>query len=123
MGTFRQSNSLLFEWRSLEHVPVSETYFQISNNEGNSSDNPFDYCHVRPSQWLTFLISSSGGCRQLTSLLPSPPFACPCITSQINSIAKDLSGNYLVSLRGPSTVYNISSATGEINWRLGGKYR
>lgn len=42
--------------------------------------------------------------------------------SQINSAAKvGADGNYLVSMRGPSTIYYISASTGEIIWRLGGK--
>jgi hypothetical protein len=85
VGLSQNGSSLMWEWRSLEHVPISETYFGITDNAGNSSTNPFDYCHI-------------------------------------NSMTKDMRGNYIVSLRGPSTVYNISS-TGDINWRLGGKFR
>lgn len=36
------TNEVLFEWRSLPDVAISETYFGISDNAGNSSDNPFD---------------------------------------------------------------------------------
>lgn len=39
----------------------------------------------------------------------------------INSIEKDSLSNYLISMRGPSTIYYISGTTGEILWRLGGK--
>lgn len=75
---------LLFEWRSLEHVPVEQTYFAISNDDGSSEDNAFDYCHI-------------------------------------NSVEKDSLGNYLVSMRGPSTIYYIDGQTSEVRWELGGK--
>ncbi|KAM0753034.1 hypothetical protein T439DRAFT_188133 [Meredithblackwellia eburnea MCA 4105] len=39
----------------------------------------------------------------------------------INSLEKDNVGNYLVSMRGPSTLYYISGSTGDILWRLSGK--
>ncbi|GAA5912104.1 hypothetical protein JCM5296_000795 [Sporobolomyces johnsonii] len=77
------NDTLLFEWRSLEHVSPSETYFEVNGN-GNSSENAFDYCHI-------------------------------------NSLEKVTDTSYLVSLRGPSTIYHISQETGEILWRLGGK--
>ncbi|EJT96609.1 hypothetical protein DACRYDRAFT_112558 [Dacryopinax primogenitus] len=78
------SGELLFEWRSLEHVPVSMTYFGFANpSVGNSSDNPFDYCHI-------------------------------------NSLDKDANGDYLVSLRGPSTLYLVNHTTSDIIWQIGG---
>lgn len=43
------------------------------------------------------------------------------ISCHINSLAKDQAGNFLVSMRGPSTIYSISATTGEIIWRLSGK--
>ncbi|BGP49044.1 hypothetical protein JCM10450v2_004923 [Rhodotorula kratochvilovae] len=39
----------------------------------------------------------------------------------INAIEKVPNGNYLVSMRGPSTIYYISAETGDIIWRLSGK--
>lgn len=39
---------------------------------------------------------------------------------KLNALEKDSKGNYIISLRGPSTIYNVSSS-GDINWRLGGK--
>ncbi|KAK4058464.1 hypothetical protein OIO90_000624 [Microbotryomycetes sp. JL221] len=78
------TNELMFEWRSLEHVPVEETYFSLSGDEGSSQENAWDYCHI-------------------------------------NSVDKDDLGNYIVSLRGPSTVYYIDGQSGEVMWRLGGK--
>ena len=38
----------------------------------------------------------------------------------LNAVSRDDAGNFLISLRGPSTVYYISRETGEILWRLGG---
>ncbi|ORY63828.1 ASST-domain-containing protein [Leucosporidium creatinivorum] len=79
-----ETNTLLFEWRSLEHVDPSETYFEISDGSGNSSSNPFDHCHI-------------------------------------NSVEKDAKNNYLVSMRGPSTIYYIDGTTSEIIYRISGK--
>jgi hypothetical protein len=42
-----ETNTLLFEWRSLEHVDPSESYFEITDGAGNSSSNPFDHCHIK----------------------------------------------------------------------------
>ncbi|GAA5824579.1 hypothetical protein JCM11251_000483 [Rhodosporidiobolus azoricus] len=39
----------------------------------------------------------------------------------INSVEKESTGNYLVSMRGPSTIYYIDGQSGEIIWRLSGK--
>lgn len=41
------TNSLLFEWRSLDHQNINETEFAISGSTGTSAANAFDYCHVR----------------------------------------------------------------------------
>ncbi|GAA6009171.1 hypothetical protein JCM10207_004294 [Rhodosporidiobolus poonsookiae] len=40
----------------------------------------------------------------------------------INAVEKFNNGNYLVSMRGPSTIYYIDGSSGEIIWRLSGKY-
>ncbi|GAA6006543.1 arylsulfotransferase family protein [Rhodotorula paludigena] len=84
-GASRESDELLFEWRALDHMDAGESYFQVENN-GNSSDNAFDFCHI-------------------------------------NSVEKvAATGDYLISMRGPSTIYLINGQTGEITWRLSGKY-
>lgn len=70
------ARTVLFEWHSLDHVPVEQTYFGISDNAGSAEDDPFDYCHI-------------------------------------NSLEKTNDGNYLVSMRGPSTIYHISAETGQ----------
>ncbi|KAI5480533.1 arylsulfotransferase [Pseudohyphozyma bogoriensis] len=75
------TDTLLFSWSAMDHVSIDETYFEISDNAGNSSSNPMD--------WY--------------------------------ALEKDANGNYLISMRGPSTLYSISSTTGEILWRLSGK--
>lgn len=38
----------------------------------------------------------------------------------INSVDKDLEGNYLISARDAAALYKINGATGEILWKLGG---
>jgi hypothetical protein len=40
----------------------------------------------------------------------------------MNSIALDPAGNLVISMRALSTVFNIDSHTGAINWQLGGKH-
>lgn len=40
----------------------------------------------------------------------------------LNSITKDVSGDYLISLRHTSTVYKVSGKDGSVIWRLGGKH-
>jgi hypothetical protein len=40
----------------------------------------------------------------------------------MNSVDKNSDGDYLISARYTNTIYKISGKTGEIIWRLGGKY-
>lgn len=40
----------------------------------------------------------------------------------LNSVDRGPGGNLLISARNTSTVYDISTATGQILWRIGGKY-
>jgi hypothetical protein len=75
------TGEILFEWHSLDHVGLEESYSKPS--EG--STGPFDYFHI-------------------------------------NSIDIDHDGNLLVSARRTFTVYKLDRRTGEIIWRLGGKY-
>ncbi|GAA6034623.1 hypothetical protein JCM8097_005428 [Rhodosporidiobolus ruineniae] len=89
LGASPDEDELLFQWDSISAgVDPSESYFTVSDGAGNSTDNPFDSCHI-------------------------------------NSLEKHDTDNgalYLVSMRGPSTVYAINGTTGEIQWRLSGKY-
>ncbi|KAK4049447.1 hypothetical protein OIV83_004180 [Microbotryomycetes sp. JL201] len=41
--------------------------------------------------------------------------------AHLNSVKKDDAGNYLIGMRGPSTLYYIDGKSGELLWRLGGK--
>ncbi|BGP37344.1 hypothetical protein JCM10450v2_001251 [Rhodotorula kratochvilovae] len=76
------SGELLFQWRSMDHIPVDETFYALIPPAGTEAQ-PFDAHHL-------------------------------------NAVSRDDAGNFLISLRGPSTVYYISRETGEILWRLGG---
>lgn len=40
----------------------------------------------------------------------------------MNSLTKDSHGNYLISLRWMATLYYINGTSGEVIWRLSGKY-
>lgn len=43
------------------------------------------------------------------------------LRDRIHRVKKDDAGNFLIGMRGPSTLYYVSGKTGEIIWRLGGK--
>jgi hypothetical protein len=72
---------VLFQWDSLDHVPLADSYQPAPSNGGH----PWDYFHV-------------------------------------NSIQRVADGSLLVSGRNTWAAYDISSATGAIIWRLGGKH-
>jgi hypothetical protein len=72
---------LLFEWDSLDHVPLAASYEALPEA---GTRNPFDYFHV-------------------------------------NSVQQDLDGNLIISGRNTWTAYKVSSQTGAVMWRLGGK--
>jgi hypothetical protein len=76
-----QSGEVLFEWHSLDHVGLEESY----SKPMEGSQGPFDYFHI-------------------------------------NSIDLDHDGNLLVSARRTFAVYKIDRKSGEIIWRLGGRY-
>ncbi|MBG6183111.1 hypothetical protein IWX65_001060 [Arthrobacter sp. CAN_A214] len=95
------TGDVLFEWRSLDHIPVADSIqnfgdaldggvlrtqdfdkAQDENEVVGTEESPFDYLHV-------------------------------------NSIAEDDDG-ILVSARHTSAIYRIDRATGELDWTLGG---
>lgn len=43
------TGAVLFEWRSLDHVPVSDTYQPLAAGQGTRA-NPFDYFHINSVQ-------------------------------------------------------------------------
>ncbi len=43
------TGAVLFEWRSLDHVPVSDTYQPLTAGQGTQA-NPFDYFHINSVQ-------------------------------------------------------------------------
>jgi Arylsulfotransferase (ASST) len=71
---------VMWEWHSLGHVDVSESYSKVPG----LATNPYDYFHI-------------------------------------NSLTTDSHGNFLISARNTSTLYDISPHTGAVIWRLGGK--
>ncbi|KWU45675.1 hypothetical protein RHOSPDRAFT_32598 [Rhodotorula sp. JG-1b] len=77
------TSELLFEWHSLDHIPIEETSYKVRDDAG-TKDQPFDSHHL-------------------------------------NSVARDDEGNFIISLRGSSTVYYIDRVSKAILWRLGGK--
>lgn len=79
-----ETNELLFEWKSLDHVSPSHSVLNLSDLDssvGYQSPTAWDYFHI-------------------------------------NSVDKNLDGDYLISSRHTSTIYKISHKTGEIIWRL-----
>jgi Arylsulfotransferase (ASST) len=71
---------VMWEWHSLGHVDVSESYSKLPG----LATNPYDYFHI-------------------------------------NSVTTDKHGNFLISARNTSTLYDINARTGALAWRLGGK--
>jgi hypothetical protein len=83
---------VLFQWDSLDHVPLVAGYTPIPNQpkkgqtvKPNGTWDPYDYFHV-------------------------------------NSVGIDTDGNLLISARNTWAVYKIDHQTGGIIWTLGGKY-
>jgi Arylsulfotransferase (ASST) len=76
-----ETGEVLFEWHSLDHVGLEESFDTKPDNPAS----PFDYFHI-------------------------------------NSIDVDYDDNLLISARKTYTVYKVDRETGELIWRLGGKY-
>jgi Arylsulfotransferase (ASST) len=76
-----ETGEVLFEWHSLDHVGLEESFDTKPDNPAG----PFDYFHI-------------------------------------NSIDVDYDDNLLISARKTFTVYKVDRETGELIWRLGGKY-
>jgi arylsulfotransferase ASST len=71
---------VMWEWHSLGHVDVSESY----SKPPGLATNAFDYFHI-------------------------------------NSLTTDSRGNFLISARNTSALYQLNPRSGAITWRLGGK--
>lgn len=52
----------------------------------------------------------------------SPSTNIENLCSHINSVDKFYDGDYLISMRNTNTIYRVSHKTGNILWRLGGKF-
>jgi hypothetical protein len=76
-----ETGKVLFEWHSLEHVGLEESYGSLREDYYPG----IDYFHI-------------------------------------NSIAVDHDNNLLISARQTCAVYKIDRMSGEVIWRLGGKY-
>jgi arylsulfotransferase ASST len=82
---------VLFQWDSLDHVPLSAGYTKLPNppkkgkaTVANGIWNPYDYFHI-------------------------------------NSIGFDRDGNLIISARNTWAVYAVNHHTGAVLWTLGGK--
>ncbi|MGD0981188.1 MAG: arylsulfotransferase family protein, partial [Solirubrobacteraceae bacterium] len=71
---------VMYEWDSLDHVPLSDSYVPTKNA---SVTWPWDWFHM-------------------------------------NSLQLESDGSWLISSRDTSTIFDVSTSTGQINWRLGG---
>jgi hypothetical protein len=78
------TGKVLFDWHSLGHVAIDESYVPLSGPGSPPPGNPYDYFHV-------------------------------------NSVEKEPDGNYLISARNTSAIYELDGKTGAVLWRLGGK--
>jgi hypothetical protein len=79
-----KTGKVLFDWHSIGHVAIDESYVPLTGPGSPPPGNPYDYFHV-------------------------------------NSVEEEPDGNFLVSARNTSTVYEIDRKTGDVLWRLGGK--
>ena len=78
------TGKVLFDWHSVGHVAVDESYIPLTGPGSPPPGNPYDYFHV-------------------------------------NSVEKEPDGNFLISARNTSAVYELDGMTGDVLWRLGGK--
>jgi hypothetical protein len=78
------SGKVLFDWHSIDHVPIDESYIPLSGPGSPPEGGPYDYFHV-------------------------------------NSVDEEPDGNFLISARNTSAVYELDRKTGKVLWRLGGK--
>ena len=78
------SGKVLFDWHSVGHVAIDESYIPLTGPGSPSPGNPYDYFHV-------------------------------------NSVEEEPDGNFLISARNTSAVYELNRKTGDVLWRLGGK--
>ncbi|KAJ5435484.1 hypothetical protein N7445_006369, partial [Penicillium cf. griseofulvum] len=82
-----ETNKVLFEWRSLDHVDPSSSYTWPSHTDtsgtGLNVHEPWDYFHI-------------------------------------NSVDKNVAGDYLISSRHTSAIYKISGKDGLVMWQLHG---
>lgn len=92
-----ETGDVLFEWSALDHVPVTDSMLDFSEEhesqadeddddapELGTQDNPFDYFHI-------------------------------------NSATLDDDDSILISARHTHAVYQIDRDSGDVNWTLGGK--
>lgn len=86
------TGAVRFEWRSLDHVPVTDSYAELEDDAG-THEKPYDYIHLNAVEEDVGDKSSAGAA----------------------------SAPLLVSARNTHTVYRLSRRTGEVEWRLGGK--
>ena len=68
-----KTSDILFRWSALEHVPVSETKVELTDNMGFNQSTPFDWFHINSvvnignhflvnsrHLWTTYLITANG---------------------------------------------------------------
>jgi len=79
-----KTGKVLFDWHSLGHVAIDESYIPLTGPGSPPPGNPYDYFHV-------------------------------------NSVEQEPDGNFLISARNTSAVYELARKTGDVLWRLGGK--
>jgi hypothetical protein len=79
-----KTGKVLFDWHSIGHVAIDESYIPLTGPGSPPPGNPYDYFHV-------------------------------------NAVEEEPDGNFLVSARNTSTVYELDRNTGDVLWRLGGK--
>jgi Arylsulfotransferase (ASST) len=79
-----KTGKVLFDWHSVGHVAIDESYVPLTGPGSPPPGNPYDYFHV-------------------------------------NSVEEEPDGNFLISARNTSAVYELDRKSGDVLWRLGGK--
>lgn len=102
-----RTGAVVFDWRSLDHVGIEESFATLLPQVPTMSPGP-------------------------SANLPSAPSASPMASPgsegapydyfHVNSVDLDSDGNLLVSARNTWAVYKVDRSTGSVLWRLNGKH-
>lgn len=102
------TGEVLFEWSSLDHVPVSETLLGFADEQAELEKEAEEEAETGSE--------STGGDEPPVLGSEDHPFDY----FHLNSITEDDDGSLLVSARHTNAVYKLDRTTGRVAWTLGG---